>query len=65
MFTIELRRKPVATRWSKVAPGSRSPANCSTVNTSKGLSSFRLRITQSRQGQMLRVRSFSNPFESA
>ncbi len=31
---IELRRKPVATTWSCVAFGSRSPAICSMMNRS-------------------------------
>ena len=48
------RWNPVATFWSAVAPGRRSPASCWVVNWSNGRSLFNARITQSRYGQMLR-----------
>ena len=53
--TMQLIPNDVAT----VAFGSKSPAICSIVNWSNGMSSFSARITQSRYGHIDRGRSFS------
>src|SRR5207248_9460297 len=60
-----LRWNAVATSWSSVGWGSRSPAICSTVNTSNGLLSLSARITQSRYFQIVRGGSSAYPAESA
>ena len=49
-----LRWNPVATFCARVAPGRRSPAIWSTVNSSNGWSRFRASMTQSRYGQIVR-----------
>ena len=60
-----LRLKPVAIFCSRVGSGSRSPAICSIVNSSKGLFSLNDRITQSRQCHMSRRPSMWKPWVSA
>ncbi len=64
-LTWVLRWKPVATRWLTLASGSRSPASCSTLNWSKGMSALSACTTQSRQGQIERLPSTVKPWESA
>ena len=49
-----LRWNPVATFCDTVAFGSRSPASCSVVKRSNGMSAFRALMTQSRYGQIVR-----------
>jgi hypothetical protein len=64
-FVIVFRWNPVATRCASVALGSRSPASCSTVKRSKGRSSLKALITQSRYRHISRSPSDSYPLESA
>ncbi len=53
-----LRLKPVAIRCARVGEGSRSPAICSITNRSNGMFWLNASMTQSRQGHIVRAKSF-------